>query len=139
MGYLSEVPDWLWMILTLLSIATFFGSLFVLRILIIRMPTDYFARRAPAANPWADSHPAIRMTALIAKNALGAVLVAFGLVMLFTPGQGILSILMGLSLLNVPGKRALERRIVGNPVVLRALNGVRARAGRRPLIVEQDA
>jgi hypothetical protein len=139
MGHLNEIPDWLWMILTLLSIATFFGSLIVLRMLIIRMPADYFAGRDPAPNRWADSHPAIRMTALVVKNLLGAVLVAFGLVMLFTPGQGILSILMGLSLLNVPGKRALERRIVGNPVVLRALNRVRARAGRQPLIVEQDA
>lgn len=138
MGDFHEVPDWLWMVLTLVSIATFVGSLIVLRILIIRMPADYFAAREPH-NPWADSHPAIRMTALIAKNLLGAVLVAFGLVMLFTPGQGILSILMGLSLLNIPGKRALERRIVGNPVVLRTLNGIRARAGRPPLIIEHDS
>ena len=58
--------------------------------------------------------------------------------MLFTPGQGILSILMGLSLLNVPGKRSMERRIVGNPVVLRTLNAVRARAGRQPLVVDSD-
>lgn len=137
MDTLPELPDWLWMILTLVSILTFVGSLVVLRMLIIRMPADYFAGREPH-NPWADSHPAIRMTALVAKNLLGAVLVAFGLVMLFTPGQGILSILMGLSLLNVPGKRALERRIVGNPVVLRTLNGIRARAGRPPLTIEQD-
>jgi hypothetical protein len=138
MAFFDTLPDWLWMTLTLLSIATFFGSLIVLRILIIRMPSDYFVGRRPAANPWADSHPAIRMTALIAKNVLGAVLVAFGILLLFTPGQGILSILMGLSLLNIPGKRALERRIVGNPVVLRALNGIRKRAGRPPLRVDQD-
>jgi hypothetical protein len=132
------LPEWVWMALTLLSIATFFGSLIVLRILIIRMPPDYFAGREPAPNRWADSHPAVRMSALITKNVLGAILVVFGVVMLFTPGQGILSILMGLSLLNVPGKRSMERRIVGNPVVLRTLNAVRARAGRQPLVVDSD-
>ncbi len=137
MDYIGTLPEWVWMALTLLSIATFFGSLFVLRILIIRMPANYFAGREPAPNPWADSHPAVRMAALISKNLLGAILVVFGLVMLFTPGQGILCILMGLSLLNVPGKRGLERRIVANPVVLRGLNGVRARAGRPPLIVDE--
>src|SRR5678816_2110707 len=89
------LPEWVWMALTLLSIATFFGSLIVLRILIIRMPPDYFAGREPAPNRWADSHPAVRMSALIAKNVLGTILVVFGVVMLFTPGQGILSILMG--------------------------------------------
>lgn len=138
MALFDVLPDWLFMILTLLSIVTFFGSLIVLRLLVIRMPPDYFVGRRPAPNPWADSHPAIRMTALIAKNVLGAVLVAFGILLLFTPGQGILSILMGLSLLNVPGKRAVERRIVANPVVLRALNSIRTRAGRPPLVVEPD-
>jgi hypothetical protein len=136
MAFIEALPDWLWMALTLISVVTFFGSLVVLRILIVRMPPDYFAGRRPATSRWADSHPAIRMTALIIKNLLGAVLVAFGILMLFTPGQGILSILMGLSLLNVPGKRAMERRIVANPVVLRALNAVRTRAGRSPLVVD---
>ena len=126
------------MALTLLSIVTFFGSLVVLRILVVRMPADYFVGRRPAPSRWADSHPAIRMSALVAKNLLGGILVVFGLLMLFTPGQGILSILVGLSLLNIPGKRALERRIVGNPVVLRALNAIRARARRPPLVLDED-
>jgi hypothetical protein len=138
MALIETLPDWLLMTLTLVSIATFFGSLIVLRILIIRMPADYFIGRRPAPNPWADSHPAIRMTALIAKNLLGSILVGFGIVMLFTPGQGILSILVGVSLLNIPGKRALERRIVGNPVVLRTLNAIRARAGHAPLVLGDD-
>jgi hypothetical protein len=138
MASLRALPDWFWMGLSLLSIVTFFGSLIVLRILIVRMPADYFVGRRPAHNPWADSHPAIRMSALVTKNLLGGILVAFGFVMLFTPGQGVLSILVGLSLLNIPGKRALERRIVGNPVVLRGLNRVRGHAGRPPLVLEDD-
>jgi hypothetical protein len=126
-----------WYALTLLSVVTFVVSLIGLRFLIVRMPPDYFTARHPAALPWANRHPAIRVTLLIAKNALGSVLVVFGLLMLFTPGQGVLSVLVGLSLLDVPGKRALERRIVSSPLVLRTLNNVRAHAGQPPLVLDE--
>ena len=137
MRLLAQVPQWVWFMLTLLSVVTFFGSLVVIRFLIVRMPADYFTRRHPAVTPWADRHPAVRITLLVAKNALGALLVLCGIVMLFTPGQGILSILIGISLLNVPGKRALEQRIVSKPLVLHALNSVRAHAGRPPLVLDE--
>jgi hypothetical protein len=67
------------------------------------------------------------------KNVVGIVLLMAGIVMLFTPGQGILTILLGLSFVDFPGKRGLERRIVGNPVVLDKINSLRARANRPPL------
>lgn len=137
MAPLGQVPDWVWWALTLLSILTFIGSLIVLRFLITRMPPDYFTSRHPPIAPWAGRHPAIRLTLLVIKNTLGAVLIVAGVLMLFTPGQGILSVLLGVSLLNIPGKRALERRIVSRPLVLRALNSVRARAGRAPLVLDE--
>jgi len=56
-----------------------------------------------------------------------------GIAMLVLPGQGLLSILIGVTLLNFPGKYALERRIVGRPAVSRTLNRIRARARRPPL------
>lgn len=56
--------------------------------------------------------------------------------MLVTPGQGVLTILIGLSLLDLPGKRAVERRLIGNPAVLRAVNALRAKAHRPPLRLE---
>jgi hypothetical protein len=137
MGFLATLPDWLWLTLTIMSVVAFVGSLFVLRILIIRMPHDYFVGRRPPESRWANRSPAVRMTLLIAKNVVGTLLVVFGVLMLFTPGQGILSILIGLSMLNVPGKRAFERRLVGNPVVLRTLNRIRTRAGQPPLVIDQ--
>jgi hypothetical protein len=56
-----------------------------------------------------------------------------GLVLLVLPGQGLLTMLAGLVLLDLPGKRAFERRVVARPRVLSALNWLRARAGREPL------
>ena len=66
------------------------------------------------------------MTVLIVKNLVGGLFVAAGIVMLFMPGQGILTILIGLSLLDLPGKRAFERRLVGSPAVFEAINVIRA-------------
>jgi hypothetical protein len=48
--------------------------------------------------------------------------------MLLLPGQGILTILIGLMLLDFPGKRRLERRLVQQPSVWRAINWMRAKA-----------
>ena len=42
-------------------------------------------------------------------------------------------ILVGLIFLDFPGKFALERRLARQPPVFRALNWIRARAGRKPL------
>jgi len=51
------------------------------------------------------------------------------------PGQGILTILIGVMLLNFPGKRRLERWLVSRPRVLPVINGLRARFGKPPLLL----
>ncbi|MBI2824644.1 MAG: hypothetical protein HYX69_08165 [Planctomycetia bacterium] len=116
------------------SAVAFVGSLIVIPLLIVRIPADYFARRESAAARLQRSrHPAVRVALLVLKNVAGVLLLAAGVVMLATPGQGILSILVGLMLVDFPGKHGLERRIVGNPRVLKTLNAIRTRAGRAPL------
>jgi hypothetical protein len=52
--------------------------------------------------------------------------------MLVLPGQGVLTLCVSLFLLDFPGKRRLERRILGYPPVLHALNRLRTRAGQPP-------
>jgi hypothetical protein len=69
----------------------------------------------------------------IAKNVLGAVLVCVGFIMLFLPGQGLLSMLVGLFLMDFPGKPRVLRALLARPHVLPLINGLRARAGRPPL------
>jgi hypothetical protein len=119
------------------SVLTFVGSLLVLPVLVAAIPRDYFAHKQPPPPRWKLEHPALRMLVLGLRNLLGALLLFAGLVMLVTPGQGILTILVGISLLTLPGKRAFEIAIVRRPGVLRALNWVRARAGKPPLEVLQ--
>lgn len=113
-----------------LSVLTFFGSLIALPLVIIRMPSDYFVRTGPSPDSWRASHPLIRIAFRFMKNVLGLIFLVAGLIMLFTPGQGILAALVGLSLLDIPGKQAWERRVVTHPRVYRVLNRIRLQAGR---------
>lgn len=67
------------------------------------------------------------------KNILGVMLVLGGIALLLLPGQGILTILIGLIIMDFPYKYKVEIRIIKHPFVLRAINKLRAKAKQRPL------
>ncbi len=139
-GWLDDLIHWLggherfvvWALV--LSAASFFGSIFLVSLLIVRMPADYFDHRKPP-DSWRGRHPAIRIFVLIFKNGLGVLLVAVGIVLSIpgVPGQGFLTILIGITLLNFPGKQRLELRIVRSRPVLNAINWIRTKNHRPPL------
>ena len=121
------------------SSVTFVAFLVIVPLLVIRIPPDYFAHGRSHKRLWAEHHLVLRMVLLIGKNLLGYVFVAAGIVMLVLPGQGILTILAGIMLLNFPGKYRLVRWIVARPQVLRTLNWIRRRVGRSPLYLKADS
>ena len=86
-----------------------------------------------------DHHPVLRIVGLVLKNLLGVLLLFAGFLMLFLPGQGILTMLIGVSLTDFPGKRTLERKLVGQPAVLRTINKLREKFNRPPLTVDADS
>jgi hypothetical protein len=104
----------------------------VLPIIVARLPADYFTRdqRPPGGHAPAKT---LRLLGLIGKNLLGIVLILVGVAMLVLPGQGILTILIGLMLMDIPRKRALERRLVQQLSVWQAINWIRAKAHRPAL------
>lgn len=116
------------------SVITFIATLIVVPWLIVRLPADYFThdRRQRQSN----HHILVRTVLVIVKNIVGAVLLLMGIIMLVTPGQGVLTMLVGLVLLNYPGKYRLERWIVSWPPVFNAINWLRRRAHRPPLVSE---
>ena len=135
--------DWIQSHTTLivaLSTVMFVGGLVVMRVLIIRMSPDYFLHREPPVESWRSRHPALRISILVIKNVLGVLLLLAGLVMLLplVPGPGLIMILVAISLLNFPGKRSLELRIVRWGPVLQAINWIRTRARRPPLVVPRS-
>jgi hypothetical protein len=116
-----------------LSTVTFVAGLFLLPVLIVRIPPDYFVCEQPPRWRFERRHPVLRIALLGIKNLLGAALAIAGLVMIVTPGPGIIGILAGVALMDLPGKRAMERRLIALPKVLTAINTLRARYGHPPL------
>jgi hypothetical protein len=119
------------------ALFTFFGTLVLIPVFVVRMRADYFASEEPPDDSFRHRHPVLRWTARVLKNLLGASLVAMGAVMVFVPGQGTLTMLVGLMLLEFPGKRRLERRLVCIPVVHRSIDWMRSRAGSEPLVLPE--
>src|SRR5438876_12360231 len=93
-----------------LFLITFFGSLAFTAWLLVRLPATYFSHRHPPAFAWENHHPVVRWTMVIGKNVLGGILVILGIIMSLpgVPGQGILTILIGLMFLDFPGRRKYE-------------------------------
>jgi hypothetical protein len=123
--------------LTVLSIVFFVGSLIAIPFILVRLPTDFFDIRVP--RPWMeDHHPVLRVLGHLVKNVVGAIFLFVGFLMLFLPGQGILTMLIGISMLDFPGKRKLEAKLIGQPAVLNTINGMREKFGKPPLIIAPD-
>jgi hypothetical protein len=123
--------------LTVASLVGFIGSLIAIPLILVRLPPDYFDIRV--ARHWMkDHHPVLRLVGLALKNAVGLVFLLAGLAMLFLPGQGILTMLIGVSLLDFPGKRRLEATLIGQPTVLSAINSRRNKFNKPPLVIAPD-
>jgi hypothetical protein len=137
-GLLSTVQQYVstdtLVMLTVLSLVFFVGSLISIPFILVRLPADFFDIRVP--RPWMkDHHPVLRLIGHIVKNAVGAIFLFAGFLMLFLPGQGILTILIGISMLDFPGKRNLEAKMIGQPTVLHAINGMRKKFGKPPFTI----
>lgn len=117
------------------SIVMLVGGAILLPTVIVLLPADYFVRPHQRLGFLNGRHPVVRLTLLGIKNLVGGLLVLAGVIMLVTPGQGLLSILVGLSLVDLPGKQRFILALLGRPGISRAMNGLRARANRPPLIL----
>jgi hypothetical protein len=111
-------------------------SLAAVAIVLVRLPATYF--QDDFISPRAGGQPIVRWIGLILKNILGVVLILFGLLLSLpgVPGQGLLTVLIGLMLLDFPGKRRIERRLVARPTIQRAINALRARFGKPALVLD---
>lgn len=138
--------EWLsefWMSLTLARVLFAVGffvvsmtvSLVIVGIVLVKIPENYFSSHYQH-DFLPNSSWFTRWGAVVAKNIAGAILVIAGIVMLVGPGQGILTILIGLILMDIPGKRPLEARLIKRPVVLAAVNNFRAKYNKPPLVMD---
>lgn len=124
-----------------IGIGVFLGSLAIsfaaIAVVMLKIPANYFSSHYVQDflpnSPWI-----VRWGAVVLKNILGVILIGLGILLSLpgVPGQGILTILLGLIMLDIPGKRPLEARIIKRPAVLAAINGLRAKYNKPPLIMD---
>jgi hypothetical protein len=112
-------------------------STLAVAVVMVKIPEHYFSshheRDFMPNSPWL-----VRWGAVILKNLLGAILIIVGIILSLpgVPGQGILTILLGLIMLDIPGKRPIEARIIKRPAILATINNLRARYRKPPLILD---
>jgi len=122
-----------------LSAASFIVSIIGVPWYVKRLPEDYFSRREQEDLGIERSDRTLwGKLAVVFQNAIGALLVLAGLAMLILPGQGLLTLVVGILMMEFPGKRKLQRRVLAIPAVLKAVNALRKRSGEPPLVVEFD-
>ena len=118
--------------LGIFSAVSFVGSIIAIPIVVARLPVDHFVAPHEAAD-WVESDLRRRLW-LVLKNVLGLLLVVGGLMMLVLPGQGLLTILLGVALTDFPGKWRMMRALARRPGIMKALNWMRERAEKPPLL-----
>lgn len=103
-------------------------------IVLVRLPADYFTREHRPL-PLAGRPRWLRILTRIGLNLAGGLLVLLGIVLSLpgVPGQGLLTILLGIMLLDIPGKRRAEGALLRRRFVHEGINRLRAKY-RRPAL-----
>ena len=118
-------------VLGVISIIMFVGTIVAIPIILNRLPVNYFQH--DLEHKWMeDYHPIFRNIGLIVKNTVGLIFLLAGIAMLVLPGQGILTMVIGVSLLDFPGKRKLEHKLLTQAMVFQAINSIRAKCSKPP-------
>ncbi len=146
MEWFEDIRQWLerfWESLTWVKIAwglaitvvSIIASYGLIVVGMIKIPADYFSSSYEKKVD-SDKHFSVRWGAVIIKNTIGFIMIIAGIIMIFTPGPGVPTILLGLIMMDIPGKRPLEAKLIQRPMVLSAVNELRAKYNKPPLIMD---
>lgn len=118
----------------LIFVGTFFINLGIVSFILVKIPANHFSK-SRKTKFWSGPHPLLHAAGVIGKNIGGLLLVVLGIVLSLpgVPGQGLLTVLLGLMLLDFPGRRRLEQKLLSRPSIVNAINSLRARFGKKPL------
>ncbi|HSE23036.1 MAG TPA: hypothetical protein VLB68_15330 [Pyrinomonadaceae bacterium] len=138
MDFLAELVQFItWrsaLIGVLIFVVTFTFNLAIVSFILVKLPADHF-KKGHHVEFWSGPRPALNAAKVIGKNILGILLVAIGIVLSLpgVPGQGLLTVLLGVMLLDFPGKTSLERKLLSRQEITRTINRLRAKFDKPPL------
>jgi len=115
-------------------LASFLVNLGIVSAILVKLPADHFSK-SRKTKFWAGPRPAIHAAKVIGKNIAGVLLVALGIVLSLpgVPGQGLLTVLLGIMLLDFPGRHRLEQKLLSKPSIVNTINRLRERFDKPPL------
>jgi len=113
------------------SLAMFLASVVLVPVFIRILPADYFLKKRMRNKPAWVPMP-LHILYLVLKNMVGIVLIILGIAMLVLPGQGLLTIIVGVILTDIPGERRAFLFICRKTPVMKAMNWLRRKKGKEP-------
>ena len=134
MDLLSELTWGRALVGVLIFLGTFLLNIAIVSFILVKIPADYF-KNSHKTQFWAGPKPALHAAKVIGKNILGVFLVIVGIVLSIpgVPGQGLLTILLGVVLVDFPGKRRLERKLLSRAEIEKTIDRLRKKFGKPPL------
>ena len=132
--YLSENLVDIFFLLGISSVVILVISALSIGYFIKKIPYDYFLNDKRGISEYKDKNPIFWVITLALKNIIGYCLIMGGILRLVLPGQGLLTILVGLMLSDYPGKFKLEKRIVKANLILKTINWYRNKSNIPPII-----
>jgi hypothetical protein len=119
-------------------VASLVLTLALVAVVVVKLPADFFVR--PRRTPFAGLNPVLRIVLIGLKNLLGIAVIAVGLVLSLPgmPGQGFMMILIGVMLVDFPGKQRFQRWMVRKKRIARALNWIRAKFRQPNFAIPHD-
>ncbi len=112
------------------SLLIFAAGLAILPWMVSLLPRDYFKPPKPQMPNSRRQLTVMGLLRAVLRNLIGVVLLVAGIAMLFLPGQGILTIIVAVAIMDIPGKRRLIARLTSPPRVRRGLDWLRKKAGK---------
>jgi uncharacterized membrane protein YbaN (DUF454 family) len=118
----------------LIFVGSFLLNLAIVSVILVKLPADHFSK-SRKTKFWSGPHPAFNAAKVIGKNILGLLLVGLGIVLSLpgVPGQGLLTVLLGIMLLDFPGRDRVEQKLLSRPAIVNTINKLRGRFGKPPL------
>jgi len=117
----------------LVFIGTFLLNLGIVSAILVKLPADHF--KSDKSKRVGGSNATIRVLKVIGKNVAGVLLIVLGILLSIpgVPGQGLLTILLGVMLLDFPGRERLEHKLLSRPGIINTINRLRGRFGKPAL------
>ena len=117
------------------SLIILFLSAVSVPFIINMLSEDYFVREKRRSSLKTPLQYFLFTVTMIIKNLTGILLFLSGFLMLFVPGQGLLTIFISLMFIDFPGKWELQKNAVRNHKIHSVLNWIRRRGHRNDFLI----